>query len=76
MPVVSVGASIGGELHTYAVEDGDTIGDIFEKANITLSRTTEIIERQTGDSVSADDKPVANHIYYISEKFKSQALGF
>lgn len=69
---VSVGGSIGGELHTFAFDEDETIADVFEKANISLSSTTEIIERSSGDTVSKNEKPVAGRIYYVSEKYKSQ----
>lgn len=72
--MVSVGGSIGGELHTFAIESNETLRDVFAKASINLSASSEIIERQTGDIVSPDSKPVANHIYYVSEKYKSQNL--
>lgn len=72
LPVVCVSGSIGGELHSFAVEENDTITSIFAKANISITDTTEVLARQTGDTVDPNSKPVPNYIYYVSQKFKSQ----
>jgi hypothetical protein len=71
VPTIQVAGSIGGELKTLVVEVNDTIRTIFEKAGFSVTDGTEVICRQTADSVSLDQKPINQYIYYLSKKFKS-----
>lgn len=70
--MVSVGGSIGGELHTFEFSETDTIKSVFEKAGFDVDETSEVLCRQTAENVDLDSRPVANNIYYLSQKFKSQ----
>jgi hypothetical protein len=74
VPTIQVAGSIGGELKSLMVEPNDTIRSIMEKAGFSVTDGTEVICRQTAESVSLDQKPINQYIYYLSQKYKSLNL--
>ena len=72
VPIVKIGASIGGELKEFAVEPNDTIARIFEKARISVGNGVEVLCRQTAEVVALDSTPLDGYVYYASQKLKSQ----
>lgn len=69
--VCKIGVIGNGPLEEFALEQGDTVGDLLDKSSYSQSDKEGIVAQSTGNSVDLDDDAENGEIYVIAPEIKS-----